>query len=121
MTPSFVIDASLAMAWCFLDEATPATATLLKRMGDEVALVPGLWFLELTNVLYLAEKKNRIDSNRVAEFIALIDTFHLEVDHDASDRAFGHLASMSGASVDELRRSLSRFGGCSRPAAGHAR
>lgn len=91
MTPSLVVDSSVAMAWCFLDEATPSTTNVLERMADEIALVPGLWFLEVTNVLFLAEKKGRIDANRAAEFIALIGSFQLEVDDAVSDRAFDRL------------------------------
>jgi predicted nucleic acid-binding protein len=88
MNPAFVVDSSVAMAWCFLDQAMPSTKKLLERMGDETALVPGLWFIELTNVLFLAEKKARIDGNKVSEFITLVQSFNLEVDQEASGRAF---------------------------------
>ena len=54
-------------------------------------MVPGLWFIELTNVLFLAEKKGRIDGNRVAGFISLVQSFSIEVDHAASERAFSDL------------------------------
>lgn len=91
MTASFVVDSSVAMAWCFLDEATPSTRKLLERMGSEAALVPGWWYIELTNVLALAEKKGRIDATQVAEFIALIESLNMEVDNEAPQRAFGHL------------------------------
>ncbi len=66
-------------------------------MGDEVAVVPGLWFIELTNVLFLAEKNGRIDGNRVAGFIALVQSFSLEVDHAASERAFSGLLPLGRA------------------------
>ena len=36
----FVIDASVALAWCFEDEATEATRALLDRFEDERAEVP---------------------------------------------------------------------------------
>ena len=91
MKASFVIDSSVAMAWCFQDEATPATNRLLDRMGDEAAAVPGWWYLEVTNVLALAERKKRISSAQVDEFIALIESFDLEIDDQAPKRAFAHL------------------------------
>lgn len=69
MTASFVVDSSVALAWCFPEEATPATAKLLDRMADETAAVPSLWFLEIVNVLALSERKGRINSSKVAEFI----------------------------------------------------
>ncbi len=91
MSASFVIDASVAMAWCFLEEATPATSELLDRMEAETAAVPAWWFLEVTNVLALAERKGRITPAQVAGFIALVEDFALEVDDQAPARAFTHV------------------------------
>ena len=91
MKPGFVVDCSIALAWCFLDEATPATKKLLDRMGSESAWVPGWWFVELTNVLAVAERKGRIKRDKTAEFIALVEGFDLETDDEAPGRAFMHL------------------------------
>lgn len=91
MSASFVIDASVAMAWCFLEEATPATSELLDRMEAETAAVPAWWFLEVTNVLALAERKGRITAAQVAGFLALVEDFALEVDDQALARAFTHI------------------------------
>lgn len=91
MTPSFVVDASLAMAWCFRDESTPATEKLLAGMGDKVALVPAWWYIELTNVLALAERKGRIKADQVTEFIAVIEALNVEIDNESPQRAFTHL------------------------------
>src|SRR5205085_10304008 len=57
MSKVFVVDCSIAMAWLFHDEATPKTAALLNRLATETALVPGWWFIEITNVLAIAEQK----------------------------------------------------------------
>lgn len=91
MKAVFVLDCSIAASWCFLDEASPASKQLLERMCDEAALVPVLWFLELANVLALAEKKKRIDPSQVAEFTGLITSLDLEIDEEASRRAFTNL------------------------------
>jgi hypothetical protein len=40
MSPAFVVDCSLAMAWLFTDETTPATTELLERLAEESVLVP---------------------------------------------------------------------------------
>ena len=53
---SFVIDASVALAWCFDDEATEATRALLDRFEGERAEVPSLWHLELANALVSGER-----------------------------------------------------------------
>jgi predicted nucleic acid-binding protein len=86
-----VMDSSVALSWCSLDEATPATRKLLGRMGDEAAIVPGWWFIELTNVLALAERNGRIAPSQVTEFIALVESFSLEIDGEAPQRSFTDL------------------------------
>jgi predicted nucleic acid-binding protein len=91
MTPNYVVDASVAMSWCFLDEATSATQKLFDDLNRVSVLVPAWWYVEITNVLYLAERNGRIPIDRVAEFIAFAGTLDVEVDNEAPQRAFSHL------------------------------
>jgi len=95
--PSFVADCSIALAWCFIDEGTPATKELLDRMAGECVLVPGWWFIELTNVLVVAERKGRINPDQTAEFLALIESFDLEIDDESPGRAFLHVLPLCRA------------------------
>ena len=94
MNPSFVVDSSLAMAWCFPEETTPKTGELLDRMDTESAAVPAWWFLEITNVLALAERKGRVSPAQVAGFIGLVGRFGLDIDTQAPGRAFSHILPM---------------------------
>jgi predicted nucleic acid-binding protein len=94
VSAAFVVDCSVAMAWLFHDEATPKTAALLNRMAAETAVVPALWFMEVTNVLALAERKGRITTSRSDAFIADLGKLAIERDDDAPDRAFTHLLSL---------------------------
>lgn len=97
MSAAFVIDCSVAMTWLFPDEATTHTARLLERLANETALVPGWWFLEVTNVLALAERKGRVTTAQTAEFIAEISKLGLESDIDSAGRAFDHLLPLCRA------------------------
>jgi len=65
-TKRFVLDASVAVAWCFEDEATRFTEGVLDLLsaGAE-ALVPSIWPLEVANALLIAERRNRIVLARV--------------------------------------------------------
>jgi len=47
------------LTWYFRDATTPKTVQLLDRLATETALVPAWWFVEVTNVLALAERKGR--------------------------------------------------------------
>lgn len=91
MSAAFVVDCSVAMAWLFHDEATAKTAALLKRLATETALVPGWWFVEVTNVLALAERKGRIAPAQSEAFIADLSKLGIERDDEAPDRAFPNL------------------------------
>jgi predicted nucleic acid-binding protein len=91
MSPAFVIDCSIAMAWLFHDEATPKTTDLLNRLATETALVPAWWFIEITNVLAMAERNGRITPTQSDAFIADLSKIGIEQDGEAPDRAFTHL------------------------------
>lgn len=88
---TFVVDSSIAMAWLFHDEGTPKTAALLNRLATETALVPAWWFIEITNVLAMAERKGRVTAAQSNAFIADLGKLAIERDDEAPDRAFTHL------------------------------
>ena len=94
MSAAFVVDCSIAMAWLFHDEATPKTAALLNRLATETALVPAWWFIEITNVLALAERKGRITPAQSDAFVADLGKFGIERDDEAPGRAFTHLLAL---------------------------
>ena len=94
MSAAFVVDCSIAMAWLFQDEATPKTTALLHRLATETALVPAWWFIEITNVLAMAERKGRIAPPQSDAFIVDLSRLAIERDGEAPDRAFTHLLSL---------------------------
>jgi len=53
----FVMDASVALAWCFEDEATNWTEAFLERsrQGDRI-IVPAHWPTEVANALLIAAR-----------------------------------------------------------------
>lgn len=97
MKPLCVVDASVAMTWCFKDEITQATADLLKQLRSSSALVPSLWHVEIANVLALAERHSRVTPAESDDFIAVIDSLDVEVDNDSFVRAFTHLLPLCRA------------------------
>ena len=94
MNPAFVVDCSMAMAWLFHDQATPKTADLLNRLATETALVPAWWFIEITNVLAMAERNGRITPAQSDAFIADLGKLGIERDYEAPDRAFTYLLAL---------------------------
>lgn len=59
---SFVVDNSVALAWCFEDEQTADIMAVLDRIAENGAFAPQLWPIEALNGLLTAERRGRIDS-----------------------------------------------------------
>lgn len=62
----FVLYASFTLRWCFEDETTEATESLLTLLQNEEALawVPGIWQYELLNGLGKGITRGRVDRQR---------------------------------------------------------
>ena len=91
MSAAFVLDCSVTMAWCFGDEATAAAFAVLDRLGSETAVVPPHWFLEVANVLTMAEKRKRMTAPATTEFLKLLSALDIEIDNVTADRTFPHV------------------------------
>lgn len=91
-TKRFVLDASVAVAWCFEDEETRFTETVLDLLsaGAE-ALVPSIWPVEVANALLIAERRNRIALAQVTAILQKIAGLPIAVMPIDSGRAFDHI------------------------------
>jgi len=90
-----VIDASLALAWCFKDELTEAATRLLEELRSGAAAVPLLWPIEVANVLAIAERRKRITLAERAQLIALLETLEIDVDGETSALAFTRILDLA--------------------------
>ena len=79
---SFVLDNSLAMAWCFKDERTAATAALLNQVTVTGAVAPWLWPLEAANALLTAERRGRISMMDRRTVLELLHDLPIMLDTD---------------------------------------
>lgn len=85
---SLVLDASVAIAWCFDDETTVGTERVADLVQDLGALVPQIFRLEVSNVLLMAVRRGRISLEGVVVHLGLLDDLSLLVDVDTSTRAW---------------------------------
>lgn len=95
--PSWVIDCSVTMAWCFSDETSPATDALLDALVSGSAVVPALWRLEVANVLALAERRGRITPAAVAEFLGMLGGLDVRVEEQDSWKGFDPILGLCRA------------------------
>jgi predicted nucleic acid-binding protein len=92
-----VIDASVALAWCFKDELTETAAQLREQLQTTVAAVPLLWSIEIANVLALAERRGRITPAESAQLIALFETLDIQTDGEMASLAFTRILDLARA------------------------
>lgn len=64
---AFILDASVTAVWLFDDENEPRADAALTRLGDDGAIVPHLWHLEVRNCLLAAERQGRLSGDEVKQ------------------------------------------------------
>ncbi len=67
---TFVVDASVTLAWYLEDEPNDYAERMLVRLPSEPAVVPAIWGLEVANGLLIAERRGRVtsaDAARISE------------------------------------------------------
>ena len=57
---TFVVDASVTLAWSLGDERSAAADAVLERVETEGAVAPAIWPFEVANGLRFAERRGRI-------------------------------------------------------------
>jgi predicted nucleic acid-binding protein len=94
----FVLDNSVTMRWLFGDRSPSDQAyakQVLASIADASVVVPGVWSLEVANVIARAEKKFGLTEARSAEFAHALQQMHIQIDPVTSAHALGdtlHLA-----------------------------
>ncbi len=87
-----VLDASVAVAWCFEDEISPlAERTLDLLAAGTGALTPAIWPLEVANALLMAERRKRITMAKVTALLQRILKLPIAVEPISPDHAFEHI------------------------------
>ena len=85
---SFVVDSSIALTWCFEDEATEAADALLVRLTHDGAHAPSLWPLEVLNALVMAQRRGRLTSKERHDRIALLHALPIILDTDTAAQSW---------------------------------
>jgi predicted nucleic acid-binding protein len=92
-----VVDASVALSWCFDDEASPATEAVLDRVRQEGGVVPCLWHLELANVLLRAERGGRDIPEGITARLEYVGRLPITTDGETAGRAWRESLALARA------------------------
>ena len=85
----FVLDSSMALAWCFADESNPKADAIGARCPRISAFVPSLWPLEIANALLMGERRGRSTQADTAKWIAFLRSLPIAVDLETNERVWG--------------------------------
>ncbi|HIF23464.1 MAG TPA: PIN domain-containing protein [Gemmatimonadetes bacterium] len=91
---NFVLDASVAAAWCLGDEDDDYSVAALRSLSGGGVVVPHLWGLEMANV---AERRGRISGEDVNQACANLLSLPIAVDPVARDRALSTVLQLARA------------------------
>ena len=88
----FVVDASVAAYWLMPDERHPVAEAAYKRIAQDPAVTPGLWWYELRNVLMVNERSGRLDNEKTARVLRLLRRLPVGIDADVEEEVLMRLA-----------------------------
>jgi predicted nucleic acid-binding protein len=96
-TEDFVLDASLALAWYFKDEADPYADAVAAGLPSARANVPVIWFLELANALVVGERRRRSTEAQAGKWLAYLKSLPIVVDEETHRRAWDEVLTLARA------------------------
>jgi predicted nucleic acid-binding protein len=83
MSP-FVLDASVAISWCFPGDPTENTTysrRVLNSLTSDDAVVPEIWAFEIANSIFVSySKRQRISERQVREYLGLLKALPIRLE-----------------------------------------
>ena len=80
----FVLDASVAISWCFPGdptEDTPYSRSVLQELIVRDAVVPEIWAFEIANNIFVSgNKRKRINAQQIAEYLDMLKALPIRVE-----------------------------------------
>jgi predicted nucleic acid-binding protein len=80
----FVLDASVAISWCFPGDPTENTRysrAILSRLAVDDAIVPEIWAFEIANSIFVSySKRKRITEQQIREYLSLLKALPIRVE-----------------------------------------
>lgn len=99
-----VLDASVTLAWVFEDEFSEYAARSAGILHLDVAFVPAIWPMEITNSILSATRRGRLSPHRADDFLDEIGKLRIEIDREQEWQVVARVALDRG-----LRFGLSAY------------
>lgn len=91
----FVVDASVALAWCFAGESSELADRVLDRLEQDAAVAPAIWPLEVANGLRTAERRGRLSLADLAHVRELLLSLPVEIESISLGAALGEVSDLA--------------------------
>ncbi len=80
-----VVDASVALAWCFPDEGSDYADKVLLALDGISILVPAVWSLEVANAILVGERNKRLHQREIQRFSTLLQNLSVHQDVQSAE------------------------------------
>ena len=92
---SLVLDSSITVAWLYREEATKSVDDIFENLIETSAWVPGLWHLEVANVLQIGIRRKRHAADFRDRVLSDLSHFPIHVDPETHRQAWGTTARLA--------------------------
>lgn len=92
---SLVLDSSVTLAWLYSDETTEAVRQVFDQLSESGAWVPGLWRLEVGNILEMGVRRGRHDAGFRDSTLADLALLPIQTDSETDRHAWGATAHLA--------------------------
>ena len=92
---SIVLDSSATLAWVYADEITLPIRHVFNLVSENGAWVPGLWKLEVANILEMGVRRGRHDAAFRDSTLADLAFLPISVDAQTDRQAWGATLQLS--------------------------
>lgn len=93
---SLVLDSSATLAWVYSDETTEAIRQVFDLLSEDGAWVPGLWKLEVANILELGVRRGRHAATFRDATLADLALLPVSLDPETDRQAWGATLQLAG-------------------------
>jgi predicted nucleic acid-binding protein len=92
-----VLDSAMALAWFLPGEGSAETELVLQQVVTAGARVPGLWPLEVANVLLMAERRQRLTQAQRVRALTALGSLSIAIDTETATHAWTQTISLAAA------------------------
>jgi len=92
---SMVLDSSATLAWVYSDEIAEPIRQVFNLVGENGAWVPGLWKLDVANILEMGVRRGRHDAAFRDSTLADLALLPIRVDTETDRQAWGATLQLS--------------------------